>query len=235
LLAELRKVAPDYRSWEQAEELAALADIVVTAGTGASEADLGARERIARLLAAREETDPVEVARLREGLRAYQRELAVLGLTDRQVRERATPAAVGVLVAWSAVKAVVSLPIAAVGVVVHAVPYELVKVAARMPANDSMRATVKLLGNFALFTIDYAVLAALAGRRAGPAVGVAAFVAAPVSGYVTLRVAERLASTGGVVAGYRAVRGRRHLVAGVLERRRVLAAEAGARLAAVAL
>jgi hypothetical protein len=45
---------------------------------------------------------------------------------------------------------------------------------------------------------------------------------------VTVRVAERVARTGGAVDGYRVVRGRRHLVATLLERRCALGTHARA-------
>ena len=227
LAAELRRVAPEYGSWARAEDLAAVAEIAATADTETTpEVDLAERERLARALADREADAPTEVAALRDALGSYELELAVLGLTDRQVREHRGTGRVGVLIAWSAVKTVVALPFAAAGVVVHIVPYELIRLAAKQPTNDSMRATVKLLGNFALFTIEYTALAAVIGRREGVALGVATFAAAPLCGYAAVRVAERVARTGGVLGGYRAVRGHRHVVAELLEQRAALGAAA---------
>jgi glycerol-3-phosphate O-acyltransferase/dihydroxyacetone phosphate acyltransferase len=229
LTDELRVVAPEYRSWSQAAALAAIAEIAASSESPApTEVDLAERERIARALAAREGAAGDEVAALRAELDGYERELAVLGLTDRQLCVSAHSGRVGLMVAWSMAKTAAALPVAAAGVLIHVVPYELIKVAATKPTNDSMRATVKLLGNFALFTIEYGVLAVVASRRYGVATGAGVFAGAPLCGYVTVRVAERVARTGGVVDGYRVVRGRRHLVATVLERRRALGAHARA-------
>ena len=66
-------------------------------------------------------------------------------------------------VAWSIVAIVLLAPIALVGAIVHAVPYQIMKRVARLPDNESIKSTVKLLGCAVLFFVEWVVLAR--GRR----------------------------------------------------------------------
>ena len=59
----------------------------------------------------------------------------------------------------------------------------------------------------------------LVGRAFGPWAGLAAAVAAPLCGYVAVRLLERVKRIGGVVEGYRMLRGRRAVVATALAHR----------------
>jgi hypothetical protein len=94
-------------------------------------------------------------------------------------------------------------------VIVHVVPFEIVKRLSRRPANEGIRATVKLLGCTVLFSVVYVALGVGVGHFFGPWVGVTAAVLAPLCGYTALRLAERTKRIGGVVEGYRTVTRRR--------------------------
>ncbi len=83
-------------------------------------------------------------------------------------------------------------PVALVGAVIHFVPYQIVKLAARLPKDESIRSTVKLLGCAVLFVIDWLGLGAVVWRKRGPLAAAVAIVAAPLSGYVAIRFAETL-------------------------------------------
>ncbi len=91
-----------------------------------------------------------------------------------------------------------------------------------VPANEGMRATVKLLGCFASFTLLYVALGVVFGTRFGVVAGIVAFVAAPACGYVTVLLSERVKRVGGAVAGARAVRTRGGAVESVLADRRAV-------------
>jgi hypothetical protein len=54
---------------------------------------------------------------------------------------------------WSVAKVIVGAPFAMVGAVVHAIPYQVIKRVAKTPSNEGMKATVKLLGCFAAFSL----------------------------------------------------------------------------------
>jgi hypothetical protein len=105
-------------------------------------------------------------------------------------------------------KVVIALPFAAVGALVHLVPYQLVKHLSRRPDNLGMRATVKLVGCFVLFALTYAALGVVIGLQFGAPWGLVVALGAPASGYATVRLAERLHRMGGAVEGFRAARDR---------------------------
>lgn len=142
---------------------------------------------------------------------AYRAAMVAAGLDDRvddrlvaSARSaRSTPA---VQLASTALVVASGAPMALPGAVVHAVPYEAIKRLARRPANRSMRATVKLLGCFTAFNAVYVVAAVLVGRRRGWRAGLAAFVAGPLSGWITLRYAEAVHRRGASVALTRRLR-----------------------------
>ena len=88
-----------------------------------------------------------------------------------------------------------------------------------LPTNEGVKTTVKLLGCFASFTLLYIALGIVFGTQFGPLAGVAAFVAAPFCGYVTVLFSERVKRVGGALAGARAVRSRSAVVETVLANR----------------
>jgi uncharacterized oligopeptide transporter (OPT) family protein len=100
-----------------------------------------------------------------------------------------------------------------------------------VPANESIRATVKLLGCFFLFTLVYVVVGVLVGDAFGTWAGLAAAVVSPVCGYATVRLVERLQRIGGLVTGARILRQRRAVLATVLAHRAAVVEAAHAVLA----
>jgi hypothetical protein len=118
------------------------------------------------------------------------------------------------------------LPFAAIGALVHLVPFEIMKQVAKRPTNEGIKATVKLLGCFVLFALTYVVVGVLVGRAFGAWAGLVAAVAAPWCGYVAVRLGERVKRIGGVAEGYRMLKGRRSVVATALQHRGAVVAEA---------
>ncbi len=221
LTDQLHAVVTTFRSWQEAEVLAAIADLVAAPGpkgTGPDPLDgdvpLADRERVVVALAAAADSSQA----VQDAFGVYERDLALLGLTDRQVtadyghRYHAA-------VAWSLVKVTVALIPAAAGVVIHAVPYRVMKLVAARPRNESVQATVKLLGCFASFTTTYLGLAEVARRRKGPVVAAVVFAASPLCGYATVRLGERIRSVGGLMEGAAVVRARRAVLPTVLAHR----------------
>ncbi len=113
-------------------------------------------------------------------------------------------------------KVALAAPPAALGAVIHAVPYLLVRVAASVPANRSVRATVKVVGSFFLYAATYAAVGVLVGRTWGPIPGLLAAGAAPVCGYLALRLAERVHRIGGARQGVRLAREQPRLLEAVV-------------------
>jgi 1-acyl-sn-glycerol-3-phosphate acyltransferase len=221
LAERLRQVSPDYRSWVDAERWGRIAEVLDRRrGDVPVEVELVERERVARTLASfGDGSVGASMTSLLEAFDHYERDLTLLGLTDAQLSASYRRGRLRLIVAWSLVKVVAAAPLAAIGLVVHVVPYQIMKRVGRIPTNEGMKATVKLLGCFALFTLVYAALGAVFGTQFGPLAGVAASVAAPASGYVTVLFSERVKRIGGLLVGARAVRTRRGVLASVLANR----------------
>jgi glycerol-3-phosphate O-acyltransferase/dihydroxyacetone phosphate acyltransferase len=223
LAKRLSQVNPDFASWAQAAQLARAAEVVVRRPQGAlaGEVALADRAVLAEQLARRERTDPDD-PRLHELLAAsatYERDLDLVGLDDAQVAAPFPKGQLRATLAWTALKVVTAAPLAALGLAIHLVPFQIIKVLARRPTNEGIRATVKLLGCFALFTLVYAALGFIIGRAFGAWYGLAASLAAPLCGYATVRLAERAQRIGGLVEGYRAVRRHRTDMESLLDQR----------------
>jgi glycerol-3-phosphate O-acyltransferase/dihydroxyacetone phosphate acyltransferase len=223
LADRLSLVNPGYSSWEQAGRLSRLAEVVVrgTQPSPTPDVALADRAEMADRLAERERSDPTDPD-LREVLAAaaaYERDLTLLGLSDAQVAADYGPGHLRATVVWSALKILVAFPLAALGVVIHIVPFQLIKALAQRPTNEGIKATVKLLGSLVAFIVVYATLGFVVGRAFGAWTGLLVALAAPLCGYVTVRLAERAQRVGGVLEGYRALRDQRADLAGVLQRR----------------
>ncbi len=223
MAAAMRTVGPDYTSPAQADELADIADVVALPGGEPLpvRADLGDRETIARRLARLEQAgiDRGDMEDLKAAHRLYRRDLALIGVADASVAAAVTPARLRATLVWSLVKAVLAAPVAAAGFAVHIVPYEIVKRIARRPRNEGVKSSLKVVGCFLLYLVEYVVLASLAAGRFGWLAGGVVFVACPLAGYVTVRFTERLYRIGGLVKGGRVLRGRRAILASVHDNR----------------
>jgi 1-acyl-sn-glycerol-3-phosphate acyltransferase len=218
----LRQVSPDYASWVEAEVYGQIAEVVERPmGPIPAEVDLVARERLARALAAGSGSGHGDD--LHEAFDRYQRDLALLGLDDAQVCASYRSGRLRFTLAWALLKVVVAAPFALAGAVVHAVPYQIMKRVGAIPTNEGMKATVKLLGCFASFTVLYIAVGVLVGTAFGVGPGIAAAVGAPVCGYVTVLFSERVKRIGGALAGAGAIRMRRAVLDTVHANRRALA------------
>ena len=167
---DLRTVAPDYQTWAFAERCARLAGVAMSSPAAAPShlADLDRLTRRVADLAATADGGPV-FDQLSEDVTSYRRAVALLGLSDEQVIAEYSLWRYRRRLVWSVLKVMVAAPVAGVGVTVHAVPYSLIKVLARLPDNEGMKATVKVGGCFGLFTLTYLGLAVgVARRRGGP-------------------------------------------------------------------
>ncbi|HLN15638.1 MAG TPA: lysophospholipid acyltransferase family protein [Acidimicrobiales bacterium] len=204
----LRSIGPDYESWQQAAELARVAEVLGRDGDRPNDVGLVAREHLANALASLEADGTVEgLGQLRAAFDRYERRLTTVGLTDEQLLLAGDGADVRLVLAWSLGKVVLSLPLVAVGTVVHVVPYTVVKRLARLPTNEGMKATVKLLGCFASFSLVYVGLGTFVGLRRGPLAGLVALATGPLCGYVTVQFAERVVDIGRVLVQARVGRG----------------------------
>ena len=132
----------------------------------------------------------------------------------------------GFRVAWSALKVLVALPFAVLGALVHIIPFQIMKQVGKRPTNEGIKATVKLLGCFVLFAATYAVVGVLVGRAYGAWAGLGAALAAPLCGFLTVRLLERVRRFGGVVEGYRIIKAHRNILGPVLAHRAAVVRDA---------
>ena len=183
--------------------------------------DPAAQDDVARALGAAAQQGPAaaaEVAELTATSQRYESDLSLLGLSDDDLARGLTPADYKRRIGHSALTAALTAPLAAIGAVIHFVPYQIMKQVGKRPS-EGMRATVKLLGCTVLFTAVYSAIGIRAGRRRGLLTGLAGFLIGPLSGYVTVRWSERMDRLGGL-AQARAVMAERGDVLGDLAARR---------------
>jgi hypothetical protein len=233
LAARLRRLVPDYSSWAEADALADIADIVARQETALPrEVGLARRQQLAEALT-HAETLPhlvAPLAALRTAHDTYGRHLALLGFSDAQVMADYRSGRLRRALLWSLAKVIGAAPFAAVGAMVHVVPYELVRRLSRIPGNEGMRATVKLLGCLSSFTVVYAALGVILGVAFGPTVGLVAALCAPACGYLTIRMIERIRRMGGALEGLRLARHRGPLRTSLLADRSAVVSAAGVAL-----
>jgi glycerol-3-phosphate O-acyltransferase/dihydroxyacetone phosphate acyltransferase len=236
LTGRLRDLGPDYRSWSEADILSDAADITARAASDLSASSdlprdvaLEDRDAIATVLAQAAATgsDPA-VASVRAAVAAYRYQLALVGLDDAQVAAGFRSGRLRRKLVWAWASVGMALPFAAAGAVIHALPYLVVKRLSRIPANEGMRATVKLLGCFFLFVVVYATVGVAVGVAFGPWWGLLASLLAPACGYTAVRMAERIRRIGGAVEGYRAIRRGNPMLPSVLEARAAVVAATAA-------
>jgi hypothetical protein len=212
ITARLSAVSPVYGTWIQARRLGDIAELVDVA--------LADRERVAkRLTAIAADGDRQEgLEALGKAYDVYAWDLDLVGLTDAQVAASYRGGKIRLVFVWSVLKVLLPLPLALLGAVIHLVPYQVMKRVAKIPTNEGVKATVKLLGCFASFTLLYAGLGVLFAELFSPLAGLGAAVAGPISGYFTVRFSERFKRLGGALAGYRAA-ARRAMLSTVSEHR----------------
>jgi len=210
---QLAAVAPMYDSRQ--DELAYRRVATIAAH------DPAARDDVARALSDAAQQGPAaaaDVAELMASSQRYESDLSLLGLSDDDLARGLTPADYKRRIGRSALTAAVTAPLAAIGAVIHFVPYQIMKQVGKRPS-EGMQATVKLLGCTALFTAVYSAIGVRAYRRRGLLAGLAGFLLGPLSGYVTVRWAERMDRLGGL-AQARAVMADRGDLLGDLAARR---------------
>jgi 1-acyl-sn-glycerol-3-phosphate acyltransferase len=233
LAARLRGVVPDHSSWAEADALADIAEVVARQETALPrEVGLARRQQLAEALA-RAATVPGRdgaLDALRRAHGTYRRHLALAALGDARVMAGSRSSRIRRLLVWSLARVVGAAPFAAAGAIVHAVPYGLVRRLSGLPRNEGMRATVKLLGCTFSFTAVYVALGVTIGRAYGAPAGLLAAVGAPVCGYLTVRMAERVRRMGGALEVLALTRHPGTLRGSLLADRAAVVAAAGAAL-----
>ena len=185
----LRSVAPGYESPREARVLAMAAEIRLRPDDepDSPEVTLADRERMARRLAHAPAQRRAAVA---DALAHYLLDLHVAGLREEQISAGHRAGTLARSTVWTALIVTLLLPLAAVGVLWNAVPYLIVTVAGRVPANPVSKGTARLIAALAAFPLAWSAVA-VTDPWPGAWSGVAVFLLAPVLGLIAIWATER--------------------------------------------
>jgi 1-acyl-sn-glycerol-3-phosphate acyltransferase len=196
----------------------------VDAGTS-----LAWRREVMRAARALAERAPDRVAAFRLRLEGYAARLRERGLSDGQLGQRYTPGLVTRYALTNALNLLVTLPLALVGMLVHAAPYLLTDlIAPRLMTTAEEEATDKMAVALVLYPLCWLVEGWLLWWWGGaPLLGVFALLLVP-SGLVALAWRERLARVGRQAGAFVRFVVDRRATHGLLAERRALVEEAEA-------
>jgi glycerol-3-phosphate O-acyltransferase / dihydroxyacetone phosphate acyltransferase len=256
--AGLKAVTLNYGSWEEARRIGRAAELfsptpsgaagTAAAGAAASagaglpgEPPLAERFSLHRILiegyAELCRRDPERTAAAAAAVDRYDRMLLALGVRDDQVAASYPAAPAALWVGRTALRLLVYLPLALVGIVLNWLPYRVVgEIAARAAGTPDVPASFKVFGGIVLFPLAWLLEAALAAWLAGPPLtsragaALLTLVAAPLTGWIALRFDDRREQLWREARAYLLLRTRR-AIAAELEARRAAAAREVAALA----
>jgi glycerol-3-phosphate O-acyltransferase / dihydroxyacetone phosphate acyltransferase len=231
--ARLRAVSPDYRDLREAAALSRAAEITRRTGLTRHDAQvpLVLQEPLAQKLAY---APPAARTAIIDALARYQLDLDLVGLRDHHVVPGYT--ARQLLAGFIRTTALVTAlaPLWVPGLVVNAVPYQLVKAVGRAVSTPVMKGTSRMLTALAVFPVAWAVVLVASGVRGWlPSLGLLLLL--PLAGLVAVAVFERIVRGFRAWRGWQALRDRRALLGDILaDRRRLVTAveDAAARVPA---
>jgi glycerol-3-phosphate O-acyltransferase / dihydroxyacetone phosphate acyltransferase len=187
------------------------------------------RQRAVRAHRYLAEREPERVAAIRQEVESYGKALELAGLTAAGARGRPPLAAAVRYTLREGTALTLGLPLAFLGIVIHALPYNLVRLAMRLvrPSADA-EATYKLGAGVIFFPVGWALEAWAVGRLAG-GWGVTGFLLllAPTA-FFALAWADRLARAGREVRRFLRFLVERDLARLLRERRQAIVAELAA-------
>lgn len=198
----LKAVTVNFESWDEARLVRRAAEIYTRPEAELPRRDpLAASTAVLRIFATgyRElaQRHPERVSRVAEAVRSYDRLLETAGLRDRHVAARYDPLPVTRFLRRSLGTLALRLTLAAVGSVLNAVPYQLVRQVSRGVAGmPSVQATWKVFPALVLYPLTWIAEAMAAAWLAGGGGGGwlaagATLVLAPLSGRVALSFHDR--------------------------------------------
>jgi glycerol-3-phosphate O-acyltransferase/dihydroxyacetone phosphate acyltransferase len=171
-------------------------------------------------------TTPAEVEDFRREVEEYGRELDRLGVTPETVGRAYAPSIVLRYAAREIVPFVLGLPLALLGTLLHALPYQLIRLGIRLTRPEpDVEATYKVAGGVVVFPLAWAFEAWLAARFGGPWLAVVLLLALVPAGFFALAWQARLHDVTREVTALLHFLARRGLRARLLARRRALADE----------
>jgi glycerol-3-phosphate O-acyltransferase / dihydroxyacetone phosphate acyltransferase len=181
--------------------------------------------------------DPERTATAAAAVDRYGRMLGAFGVRDDQVAASYPAAPAALWVGRTALRLLVYLPLALVGMVLNWLPYRVVgEIAARAARTPDVPASFKVFGGMVLFPLAWLLEAALAAWLAGSpwtsraGAALITLAAAPLTGWIALRFDDRRGQLWREARAYLLLR-TRHAIAAELQARRAAAAREVAALA----
>ena len=185
----LRDVAPDFDDWKEATSLTRAAEITLSHVGGPDEVvSIAQRDLLAGMLADR----PIEArAAIRTSLMDYEHELQALALTDEDFRQSTDRS-----LWWELIKRVVIglllLPYAILGLVIHIIPFLIVKAVGLLRLAPSAMASLKPITAILVFGVTWGLVAWRVLSAFGWIAAAAALLVVPLYGTATVVLWERL-------------------------------------------
>jgi glycerol-3-phosphate O-acyltransferase/dihydroxyacetone phosphate acyltransferase len=132
------------------------------------------------------ERDPARLEQLSSAVRQFSSELGGARLDPEDLTPR--------IDARAMLRVIVLLPVAAIGAVLHFVPYKAVDFLSRHFSRDEdeMTATVKFIAALLLYPLWWIAVTIVVWRMAGRLIGASMIIVLPLAGYVALRVIEQV-------------------------------------------
>jgi glycerol-3-phosphate O-acyltransferase / dihydroxyacetone phosphate acyltransferase len=171
-------------------------------------------------------TAPAEVEDFRREVEEYARELDRLGVTPETLGRAYAPSIVLRYAAREIVPVLLGLPLALLGILLHALPYQLIRLGIRLARPEpDVEATYKLAGGVVIFPLAWALEAWLAARVGGEWLAVLLVLALVPTGFFALAWQARAHDVTREVTALWHFLARRGLRERLLARRRALAQE----------
>lgn len=169
---------------------------------------------------------PAEVAHFRREVEAYDRELDRLRVTPETLGRTYAPSIVLRYAARELVPVLLGLPLALLGMLLHGLPYQLVRLGVRLAQPEpDVEATYKVAGGVMIFPLVWALEAWLVAHVVGAWVSVLLLIALIPAGFFALAWQARIQDVAREATSLLYFLRRRGLHGQLLARRRALAEE----------
>lgn len=152
--------------------------------------------------------------------RRYDDRMGRFGLHDGALDWSISARAARAFIAREVPRALILVPLAALAMVVFAVPYLITAVAARYSREMDVTATVKVLGGLVIYGAWVALAATLLGLRWGPGGAAGIVLAMPLLAVVGILAIERESAAWRTARAWISLRGARSVTRTALKRRR---------------
>ncbi len=187
----LSALLPGLESWEELEFIREIQHLYLGYREGSLARETWTLRRFLEGYRSLREIDPEPILALRRRWEAYRRLLRRFSLTDPEVELAAAPRKAARFLLQSAAVVLLVLPLAAVGAVVHFIPYWMCAwLERRYNSHPEMAATFKWIAGTALFPLTYLIGATIPLLAGNLRVALACLVLMPVTGWAALLVAE---------------------------------------------